>query len=85
MWPVWLLGLLLIAVPASAEFGFDKKYQRDYNIFHPFSKLRLNNPLNLFSSIDPNNPFNRLKEIEAAIISTPLRMTGKGGVGTWQD
>jgi hypothetical protein len=32
---LWLLSLFFIAVPASAEFGFDEKYERDYDIFNP--------------------------------------------------
>ena len=46
MWVVWLLSLLLLSVPALAEFGFDEKYERDYNIFNPLNQLRPDNPFN---------------------------------------
>lgn len=58
---MWVLILLLVsasAVPASAEFGFDEKYERDYNIFNPANKFALDNPLNPAQAYAPDNPFN---------------------------
>lgn len=37
MWMLWLLSLFFIAVPASAEFGFDEKYERDYDNCNPIN------------------------------------------------
>jgi hypothetical protein len=71
---VWLLGLCLLAVPASAEFGFDEKYERDSNLFNPINQYRPDNPLNPINRVDlgnhanpinrynPNNPFNPINE-----------------------
>ena len=59
MWVVCLLGFFLLAVPVSAEFGFDEKYERNYNIFNPINQYRPDNPLNPINAYDPKNPFNR--------------------------
>ena len=53
MWMVWLLGLFLFASPAYALFGFDEKYERDYNIFNPL------NPINKTNPSTPFKPLNR--------------------------
>lgn len=45
-WALALLVGLLTASAAWAEFGFDEKYERDYNIFNPINQLRSDNPLN---------------------------------------
>ena len=61
MWMVWLLGLILFAVPASAEIGLDEKYQRDYNIFNPINQLRPDplNPINAIFRTIRLTPINR--------------------------
>lgn len=61
MWMVWLLGFFLLALPASAEFGFDEKYERGYNIFNPINQYRPDNPLNPINRHNPNTPFAPLK------------------------
>jgi hypothetical protein len=58
---MWVLILLLVsasAVPASAEFGFDEKYERDYNIFNPASRYAPDNPFNPANRFDPGSPVN---------------------------
>jgi len=64
MWMVWLLGFFLLSAPALAEFGFDEKYERDYNVFNPINELRPYNPLNPINSVDPNNPFNLIDQFD---------------------
>jgi hypothetical protein len=57
---MWLLVLLLVsvsAIPVSAEFGFDEKYERDYNIFNPANKYAPDNPLNPANRYNPSTPF----------------------------
>ena len=46
MWGVvgLALPLLFSLTPASAEQGFDLKYERDYNIFNPINQYRPDNP-----------------------------------------
>lgn len=80
---VWLLGLCLLAVPASAEFGFDEKYERDSNLFNPINQYRPDNPLNPINRVDlgnhanpinrynPNNPFNPQRIPPPRIRSAP--------------
>lgn len=70
---VWLLGIfLLLAAPASAEFGFDEKYERDYNIFNPINELRPDNPLNPINSVDPKNPFNPINSVDPGNPANPI-------------
>lgn len=38
MWP-FVIALVLVASTASAESGFDEKYERDYNIFNPHQSV----------------------------------------------
>ena len=47
---VWLIGFILFASPAYAEFGFNEKYERDYTIFNPLNQCRPGNPLNPINS-----------------------------------
>ena len=54
---LWLLCLLLLATSASAEFGFDEKYERDYNNFNPASRYAPENPLSPAQAYAPDNPF----------------------------
>jgi len=56
MWMAWLIGFILFASPACAEFGFDEKYERNYNIFNPLNQYRPDNLLNPTNSVDPHNP-----------------------------
>ena len=56
----WFVGLILLAVPAAAEFGFDEKYERDYNIFAPINQYRPDNPLNPINRYNPETPFEPL-------------------------
>ena len=60
MWTVYVIGLILVESPAYAEFGFDEKYERDYNIFNPASKYAPDNPLNPSNQYNPNTPFEPL-------------------------
>ena len=64
MWIVWLLAFVLFVAPASAEFGFDEKYERDYNIFNPINKYRADNPLNPINAYDPKNPLNPINQYD---------------------
>ena len=57
MWMVWLLGFFLFATDASAEFGFDEKYERDYNIFNPANQCKPDNALNSASRYNPSTLF----------------------------
>ncbi len=41
-----------------AETGFDRRYERDYNIFNPATQYQPDNPLNPVNAYDPNSPFN---------------------------
>lgn len=52
----WLIGFILFASPAYAEFGFDETYERNYDIFNPLNQCRPGNPLNPINSDEPNNP-----------------------------
>ena len=72
MWMIWLLGLLLVSPPASADPGFDSKYERDYNIFNPLNQYRPDNPLNPINAYDPKNPL----KIDA---SRSVKRTPKNG------
>ena len=40
------VGFFLFTAPASAEFGFDEKYERDHTIFNPINQYRAGNLLN---------------------------------------
>ena len=71
MWMLWFVGFLLVATPASAEFGFDEKYERDYNIFNPINQYRPDNLVNPMNSFDPKNPFNEMNTFVPAIRLTP--------------
>ena len=72
MWMVWVLGLFLFAVPASAEPGFSERYERDYNIFNPINQNRSDNPLNPINSIDPKNPFNPINSVDPGNPANPI-------------
>jgi len=63
MWP-FVIALVLIASTASAESGFDEKYERDYNIFNPINQYRPDNPLNPANAVDPTNPFNPINSVD---------------------
>ena len=46
---MWVVALLILPLffsitVASAEQGFDPKYERDYNIFNPINQYRPDNP-----------------------------------------
>ena len=41
MWMVWVLGLFLFAAPVIDGFGFDEKYERDYNTFNNADRHKL--------------------------------------------
>ncbi|MGH7184165.1 MAG: hypothetical protein ACREJN_19625 [Nitrospiraceae bacterium] len=58
MWMVLLFGLFLLTGPASADPGFDEKYEHDYNIFNPVNRSQPDNPLNPAQVYAPDNPFN---------------------------
>ena len=58
---VLVFSLFFLATPASAEFGFDEKYERDYNIFNPLNQYRPDNPLNPINRHNPNTPFQPLR------------------------
>ncbi|MGH9549163.1 MAG: hypothetical protein ACRD3W_07310, partial [Terriglobales bacterium] len=60
MWVICLFSFLLLADPASAEFDFDEKYHRDYNIFNPIDQYRPDNPLNPINKVN-NKPANQLR------------------------
>jgi hypothetical protein len=61
---LFLIAVTLLMVwPVRAEFGFDEKYERDYNIFNPINQLRPDNPLNPINSVNPRNPFNPINEV----------------------
>lgn len=53
-----LAAVLLSFGTASAETGFDEKYERDYNIFNPANHYAPDNPLNPAQTYAPDNPFN---------------------------
>lgn len=55
-----VLPLLFFLTPASAEQGFDPKYERDYNIFNPINKYQPDNPLNPMNEYNPSVPFQPL-------------------------
>ena len=67
MWTVWLIGFILFASPAYAEFGFDEKYERDYTIFDPLTQYRPDNPLNPINSVDLSNPLDPLNRYNPAL------------------
>jgi hypothetical protein len=56
--------MLIVITTAWAEFGFDEKYERDYNIFSPITQVLPDNPLNPINSVDPKNPFNPINSVD---------------------
>jgi hypothetical protein len=69
-----LPALLLSFGMASAEMGFDEKYERDYNIFNPANLYALDNPFNPAQTFAPDNPFNPANRLIPIIPS--IRPTG---------
>jgi hypothetical protein len=52
---VMLVGLfMLLPESATAQTGFDPKYERDYNIFNPMNRYAPDNPLNPINRFDPD-------------------------------
>jgi len=80
MWTVWLIGFILFASPAYAEFGFDEKYERDYNIFDPLTQYRPDNPLNPINSVDPSNPLDPLNRYNPALRMDRPKQTAESKV-----
>ena len=72
MWIVWFFGLFLFAASAFGEPGFDEKYERDYNIFHPANQYCPDNPLNPINSVDPKNPFNPINGLDPGNPANPI-------------
>lgn len=65
---LWLFSLFFIPIPASGQFGFDEKYERDYNIFNPINRLRPDNPLNPINSVDPMRQLMQRYNLEEAVL-----------------
>ena len=62
-------GLCLWSGTTWAETGFDPKYERDYNIFHPMHESRLDNPANPINQGDLRNPVNPINRFN---LNNPL-------------
>jgi hypothetical protein len=75
MQTITLMGAILFflwVVSASAEMGFDPKYERDYNIFNPMNQYQPDNPLNPTNAVDPRNPFNPTNQFDPGNPANPL-------------
>ena len=71
--------LILALVPLSfgmawAETGFDKKYERDYNIFNPANRYAQDNPLNPAQAYAPDNLFNPTNQFD---LGNPVNPTNR--------
>ena len=65
------VGFFLFTAPASAEFGFDEKYERDHTIFNPINQYRSDNPLNPINTYDPKNPLNPIIQYDPGHPANP--------------
>ena len=72
MWMVWLLSLFLLTAPASADSGFDEKYEREYNIFNPANRYAPDNPLNPAQKYAPDNAFYSANQYNPSTPFAPL-------------
>lgn len=66
-----LVGCLLWGGAAWAEWGFDEKYERDYNIFNPANRYQPDNPLNPAQAYAPDNPFNPVNQFDPGNPANP--------------
>ena len=85
MWMLWVLGILLFAVPVSVESGFDEKYERDYNIFNPANRYTLDNPLNQAQTYAPDNLFNPANRYDPRNPVNPVKGKDKGVRSKFQE
>ena len=72
-----LIALLALASAAWAEFGFDEKYERDYNIFNPINAYDPKNPFNPINQYNPKNPLNPINEYNPSTPFQPLNSAPK--------
>jgi hypothetical protein len=71
-WRVALLVCCLWATTSRAEWGFDSRYERDYNIFAPTQRYVPDNPLNPLNAYDPDNPFNPVNRYDPGNPLNPI-------------
>ena len=65
---------LLVAMTGTgrAEPGFEKKYQRDFNIFNPINQYQPGNPLNPINAYDSANPSSPINQFDPGNPANPI-------------
>ena len=64
--------LCMWVTTSHAEMGFDRRYERDYNIFNPVTQYQADNPLNPANAYDPNSAFNPVNRYDPGNPSNPV-------------
>ncbi len=67
-----VIALLLWSATSWAEWGFDPRYERDYNIFNPVTQYEPDNPLNPANAYDPNSTFNPVNRYDPGNPANPI-------------